>query len=134
MEFTADQIIGKTLIAKIPVKITRIADDNAPSIYNAQPGETIGIVQSFLLPGSNRKSLYWVFKDVNGRFYYVSHAPGRFNIESLQAEGALTLQQQQEMAAEKNKTLQQRIFAGIQNLALLGAGAYILATFIKTRK
>ena len=134
MEFTADQIIGKTLIAKIPVKITRVADDNANIIFTAEPGESIGVVQSYLLPGTNRKTLYWVFKDSNGRFYYTSHKPGKFNIEALQAEGALTLQQQQAAAEEKNKTLSQRIFASIQNLALIGAGAYIIANYFKSRK
>lgn len=134
MEFTADQIIGKTLIGRMPIKIVRVPDDSAPSVFTTNTGDSIGIVQSYLLPGTNRKNLYWVFRDSNNRPYYVSHSPGKFDISSLQSEGALTLQQQQDALIEKNKTLSQKIFASVQNIALLTAGAYIIGQFIRSKK
>ena len=134
MEFTADQIVGKTLVAKVPVKILRIPDDEAPAVYTAQPGETIVIVTSYSLPGAGRSAIYWTYEDNKGRQYYTQHKQGRYDVGALQAQGAVTLQQQQAEAAEKNKTLQQRIFASLQNFALLGAAVYLLGTFIKTRK
>ena len=132
-QFSADQIIGKSLIAKIPVKIYRIPTDGSPAVFTADVGENVGIVTSYLLPGSSRSALYWEFKDPNNRPYYAKHETGKFDIRSLQEQGALTLQQQQEQLQEKNRNLSDKIISGIKMIALIGAGAYVLGQFIKSR-
>lgn len=134
MEFRADQIIGKSLTAKIPVKIYRTPDDSAAPVYTVSPGENIGVVTSFLNPGPGRSGLYWVFKDQTGRNYYTRHAQGRYDITALQNQGAQSTAQELEAEAEKKKTVSDKIFASLNNFFLIGAGVYLLSTIIKTRK
>lgn len=134
MEFRADQIIGKSLTAKKAVSIYRTPDDSAAPVYTVNPGESVGIVTSYLNPGAGRSVLYWVFRDQTGRYYYTRHAQGRYDIASLQTQGAQTTAQQLEAEAEKNKSLTDKIFAGLQNYLLIGAAVYLLGTMIKSRK
>jgi hypothetical protein len=133
-EYTADQIIGKTLIAREPVRIYRTASDGATAVYTVSPGDPVGTVTSYLLPSGSRSSLFWTFQDNNARPYYTVHKIGRYDVSSLQQQGALTLAQQQQALEEKNKTLQARIFDSLRFFALLGAGAYIVANYFKSRK
>lgn len=134
MEFRADQIIGKSLTAKTPVKIYRAPDDNAPPVYTVNPGENIGVVTSYLNPGPGRSVLYWVYRDQTGRNYYTRHAQGRYDIDALQNQGAQSTAEELQAEAEKKKTLSDKIFASVNNFFLIGAAVYLLATVIKTRK
>lgn len=133
-EFTADQIIGKNLVAREPVRIYRSASDQAAAVYTVPTGGSVGTVTSYLMPSATRNNFFWVFQDSSGREYYTIHQPGRYDITSLQQQGALTLQQQQEELQEKTKTLQAKIFDTVKMLALYGAGAYIIASYLKSRK
>lgn len=133
-EYTADQIIGKTLIAREPVRIYRTASDGATAVYTVSPGDPVGTVTSYLLPSGSRSSLFWTYQDSQGRAYYTAHRVGRYDVSSLQQQGALTLAQQQAELQEKNKTLQARIFDSVRFIALLGAGAYIIANYFKSRR
>lgn len=133
-EYTADQIIGKSLVAREPVRIYRTPSDQAAAVYTVAAGNAVGTVVSYLMPTATRNNFFWVFQDSSGREYYTIHQPGRYDIKSLQEQGALTLEQQQQELAEKNKTLQARIFDSIKMIALLGAGAYVVANYFKSRK
>ena len=131
--FNAADIIGKTLVAKIQVPLLRLPNDDAPTVYTVSPGQSLGVVQSFLLPGTNRTNLYWQFKDQNNNFYYSEHLQGRYDIQELQDQGALTLQQQQAAATEANLTTGDKVFRLIKNALLLGAGVYLINTIIKKK-
>ena len=131
--FNADQIIGKTLVAKTQVPLLRLPNDDAQIVYNVSPGQSLGVVQSFLLPGPNRTNLYWQFKDANNRFYYSEHLQGRYDIQELQDQGALTLQQQQAAATEASLTTTDKVFRLIKNALLIGAGVYLVNTIIKKK-
>lgn len=131
--YSADQIIGKTLIAKKPIKLKRIASDTATVIYTVDPGQSVGKVESYLLPSANRSSLYWQFMDENNRAYYAEHAIGNFDVKSIAEQGALTVVEQAEAAAEENLTTGDKIFRLVKNLALIGAGAYLLNTIINKK-
>lgn len=130
--FSAADIIGKTLIAKQTIDIVRSASDNAPSVYEVKPGETIGVVQSFLLPNQNRNQLYWMFNDANGKPYYVEHGQGKFDIKTLSQQGVLTLQEKQEQAAAAAETTTDKIFRYTKNGFLIAAAAYVLNGFIQS--
>lgn len=131
--FNAADIIGKTLVAKSQVPLYRLPNDDAEIVYTVSPGQSLGVVQSFLLPGTNRTNLYWQFKDQNNNFYYSEHLQGRYDIQELQDQGALTLQQQQAAATEANLTTGDKIFRLIKNALLIGGGVYLINTIIKKK-
>lgn len=133
-EYTADQIVGKSLVARERVNIYRSTSDTASPVYTVAAGNSVGTVVSYLLPTGNRMNFFWVFRDSSGREYYTIHQPGRYDIKTLQEQGALTLEQQQQELAEKNKTLQAKIFDSIKMIAILGAGAYVVANYFKSRR
>jgi hypothetical protein len=131
--YSAEQIIGKTLIAKRPIDLVRIASDNAPVVYTVDPGQTIGKVQSYLLPSNNRSSLYWQFIDQNNKAYYAAHAVGNFDVKSIADQGALTVVEQAAAAAEAEMSTGDKVFRLVKNLAFIGAGAYLLNTIINKK-
>lgn len=131
--FNADQIIGKTLIAKSQVPLYRLPNDGAEVVFNVSPGQNLGIVYSYLSPGPNRTNLYWMFKDANNKFYYSEHKQGIYDVKELANQGALTLEQQQAAAIEANLTTGDKIFRLIKNTLLIGAGVYLVNTIIKKK-
>jgi hypothetical protein len=132
--FNINDIIDKTLVAKTSVDLYRFPDDDSPSVYTVLPGQSVGKVESYFLPGANRSSIYWQFKDANGKFYYSEHKQGRYDVKELQEQGSLTLQQQQEQLQEASLTTSDKIFRIIQQFLLIGSGVYLLNTIIKKQK
>jgi hypothetical protein len=131
--FNAGDVIGKTLIAKKNIPLVRQPADDAQVIYNVLPGQSVGNVDTFLLPNENRSSLYWSFKDANGKNYFAKHAVGNFDVKELQQQGLLTLQEQQAAEIEASLSTGDKIFRLIKNIALIGAGAYILKQVIQKK-
>lgn len=131
--FNAGNVIGKTLIAKKNIPLVRQPADDAQVIYTVAPGQSVGNVDTFLLPNESRNSLYWSFKDANGRNYYAKHAVGNFDVKELQQQGLLTLQEQQEQAIEASLSTGDKIFRLIKNIALIGAVAYLLKQVIQKK-
>ena len=129
--YQIDQIIDKTLVAKVPVQLYRQPNDNAAPVYIVPVGQSVGKVFSYLLPGNDRANIYWAFYDQNNKPYYAEHAVGKFDVKSLAGEGALTLQEQQASAVEANLTGGDKILRLIQQALLIGAGVYLLNTYIK---
>ena len=93
--YSAEQIIGKTLIARQNVAIKRLPTSAAPVVYTAKPGSYVGTVYSWVTEGPD---LYWQFYDSNGKAYYSLHRPGLYSIDSLQDQGALTVKEQTDQA------------------------------------
>lgn len=133
MEFNAGQIIGKTLVAVQPVDITRTPSDQAQTVFTTRTGQTVGVVYSYLSPGPNRQNLWWSFRDANGRPYYAEHRTGLFDVRSIQQQGVLTLEERKQKADEASKPVSTKIVDLVQRTILLGIGAYLLATLIKSR-
>ena len=131
--YPADQIIGKSLVAKEPVDIYRTASDNAASVYTVPAGTSVGIVYSYLLPGPGRASIYWQFLDNNGRSYFTSHQAGRYDVKSLKDQGALTLEEQQKIEQEKNLTGTDKLIRAGTNLILILSGAALLINYLKNK-
>ena len=131
--FNAADIVDKTLIAKVQIPVTRYADDDAPIIYTVNPGSSVGVVYSFLMPKANRTNLWWAFKDSNDKFYYTEHKTGIYDITALQQQGVLTAAQQQAAAADANLSTTDKVFKLVQKYLLIGAGVYLLNSIIKKK-
>ena len=94
--FNANEIIGKTLIAKTRVNVRIGPSTSYPILYTTKPGESVGVVTSYddkTSPGE----IWWSIQSdrkIPGSIYYydnaVQHAEGRFNIQSLRDQGAKT--------------------------------------------
>jgi hypothetical protein len=109
--YNAGSIIGKTLVAKRAVTAFNLPSDDASPVADYDPGDTIGVVTSYLEanPSAGRSDFYWQFMDYNGNYRYVPHHAGDFDIGSLQDQGILTTQQQEQAAAEANKSTIEKI-------------------------
>lgn len=133
--YSADEIIGKALYAKVPVQLKRLPEDSAKAVYTVAAGGKVGDVYSWLnfKPGV-RKNLYWMFYDENNKPYYVEHAEGRFNTEDLHEQGALTVKEQVEAERVKNLSLTDKIFSTLKVAGLGLAVVMIAKSFIENRK
>jgi hypothetical protein len=97
MQYSANQIIGKTLIAARPVQIKRTATDSAPAVFTVSAGNPVGVVFSYVAPGAGRSSIYWMFNDQYGRAYYAKHETGAFSLSALKNQGAITVKEETEL-------------------------------------
>lgn len=86
--YSVDDIVGKTLIAKKKVAIKRQPSDTAPTVYTVSPGETVGVVYSWV---SRDGSIWWMYYDTNKNPYYTRHEPGLYDVKALAAQGAVSL-------------------------------------------
>jgi hypothetical protein len=129
--YSAADIIGKTLIAKKSIGIKREPTDLASIIFTVQPGQSVGIVDSYynVIPG--RSVLYWGFKDANGRNYYAPHLEGYFDLTALKDQGVITTQEKTQLELQKNETTKSFIERNIKNIIIIAAAAYILKEPIK---
>jgi hypothetical protein len=130
MLYSADQIIGKTLIAAQNIELKRSAFDDSPTIYNVKPGQTVGVVDSYILPGPGRALLYWQFQDNKGSFYYAAHKAGMYSLTALTAQGTPTVVDQVRAEAKKDETTGDKIQKTVTLLALIAAGAYIVKNIV----
>lgn len=96
--YTADQIVGKTLIAKKNVALKREPRKSAETVFVVKPGITIGVVYSWVNADGG---IWWMYYDQNGKTYYTYHEPGAYDIKSLTAQGVESLEEVQE---DKEKT------------------------------
>jgi hypothetical protein len=101
--YSADALIGKTLIAAKPVPIKRLPMDSAPVVFTVAVGQPVGIVSSYVNPTEGRSRLYWMFRDKDGRYYYSEHVQGLYSLSALTDQGVLTTKQETEAAADANK-------------------------------
>ena len=101
--YSADQIIGKTLVARRNVELKRLPTDTAPAVYTVKPGQTVGVVYSYLLPKVGRSTLYWQFVDANGNYFYAAHKEGIFDIDIIKEQGGKTAEEKRKEEEEKKK-------------------------------
>jgi hypothetical protein len=131
--FNANEIIGKTLIAKKNLPIWKIPPSPSTGFAGVKwdgiqinKGKPAGVVYSYV-GGNGIDPLFWAFETpgVNigqiGSFFYVEHAEGIFDVKSLREQGVLTTQEIEEAEAEANKTGAEKLID-----ALKKGGKYIL--------
>lgn len=102
--FSADQVIGKTLVAKRPIPVKSGSFDNSPVVVTIPAGQSIGNVITWLSPGTNRSVLNWAV-NVNGQTRYVAHGEGLFDVRALEVQGSQTTEQifEEAKAAEEKE-------------------------------
>lgn len=120
--YSADEITGRTLVAKTPVPLTRSPYDGATTVHTVPAGSVVGVVDSYLMPKPGRSRLWWLFYDTNGTPYFAEHRQGRFSIDDLRNQGAMSVQEQIEQEQNDNETGKQ--FA--ERLVKWGVGIFAL--------
>ena len=101
--YNASEIIGKNLIAKKVIDLRRLPDLAAPIMYEVQPGDNVGVVESYI-NAKNNNPLFWQFKDNTGRFYYAEHKPGYYSEKVVRDQGAATTEEIKKEKEEEKKT------------------------------
>lgn len=76
MDYLASDYVGVTLIAEQSVKAKTFASDVAPDFDSFVSGDVVGKIYSWVLRGA---SVWWMFQNANGVFYYVKHETGSFS-------------------------------------------------------
>lgn len=138
--FNAGQIVGQYLIAKAKVLVYDSPWDNAQLIGSYAPGQTVGLVDSWLdaNPANGRSHLFWQFIGQYGSYYYAPHFIGEFDVQALADAGALTTGQQTQAAIDASKTDLQKFFDSIQTYIpwIVGGalGIALIGTVLKNKK
>lgn len=100
--YSADQIIGKNLVAKRSVALKRLPQASAATIYTVAPGNNVGTVYSYV-GGREGQPLWWQFLDAKGRYYYALHDSAAFSLDVIRDQGAMSEAEQAKEQAEKKK-------------------------------
>lgn len=124
-QYSAADIVGKSLIAKTTVPLKRIPADNAPVIYTVAPGQGVGVVNSWIDPGTNNKRLYWAFKDNTGKSFYAEHLEGRYSIGALTNQGVQTTVEKEEEKEKANEGFLSWLERNVKTIGVLAAAAVL---------
>ena len=128
-EITADKIIGKTLFAK--KNLTRL-NSSLVKFGTITAGSPIGQVYSYIQRGGN---VYWQFIDFNNKPYFILHTPDSFKFTGDVKQAVEKQKQEIENIQKKEKGSIPFYIEKYGKLILLyGIGAYLIATYIKSRK
>lgn len=128
-ETTADKLIGKTLFAK--KDLTKL-NSNFVKIGTIVAGSPVGQVYSYIQRGGK---VYWQFIDFNNKPYYVLHTADSFKFSGDVKQAIEEKKQEIEKQEKQEKGAVQFYFEKYGKVILLyGIGAYLIATYIKSRK
>lgn len=125
--YSADQIVGKTLIAKKNVSIYREPSKSAKVIYVAKPGITVGTVYSWV---NGQGGLWWQYIDQNGVAYYTFHEPGMYDVAALNAQGTTSLETQQEQQAAADNPVNYYLNKFLKPALFIFGGYYVIRAVI----
>ena len=128
-EITADKIIGKTLFAK--KDLTRL-NSSLVKIGTIVAGSPVGQVYSYIQRGGK---VYWQFIDFNNKPYFVLHTPDSFKFSGDVKQAIEEKKKEVEKIAKEEKGSVAFYIEKYGKVILLyGVGAYLIATYIKSRK
>jgi hypothetical protein len=128
-ETTADKLIGKTLFAK---KDLNRLNSNFVKIGTIVAGSPVGQVYSYIQRGGR---VYWQFIDFNNKPYYVLHTADSFKFSGDVKQAIEEKKQEIEKLAKETKGSVPFYIEKYGKLILIyGIGAYLIATYIKSRK
>jgi hypothetical protein len=128
-EITADKIIGKTLFAK--KNLDRL-NSSLVKIGTIVAGSPVGQVYSYIQRGGK---VYWQFIDFNNKPYFVLHTPDSFKF-SGDVKQAIEEKKQEIEKIEKEQKGSVPFYIEKYGkwILIYGIGAYLVATYIKSRK
>jgi hypothetical protein len=96
------------------------------------PGSPVGQVYSYIQRGGN---VYWQFIDFTNKPYYILHTPDSFKFSG---DVQQAVQEQKQQAENLQKEQKGSIPFYIEKygkwILIYGVGAYLVATYIKSRK
>lgn len=115
-------IVGKTLRAARSIPAQALPEDAATVIRYFEPGEILGVVDSYLDVRPGRTSVYWMFRPENQAPFYVAHREGRFDLAYLRSQGIRTIEEKEAAAKPLLERLGGRLVRGV-----LGLGALYIA-------
>jgi len=128
-EISADKIIGKTLFAK--KNLTRL-NSSLVKIGTIVAGSPVGEVYSWI---QRNGKLYWSFNDFSNKPYYVLHTPDSFkftgDVKQVIQENK---QEKENIQKEEKGSIPFYIEKYGKVILLYGVGAYLIATYLKSRK
>ena len=128
-EITADKIIGKTLFAK--KDLTRL-NSALVKIGTIVAGSPVGQVYSYIQRGGK---VYWQFIDFNNKPYFVLHTADSFKFTGDVKQAIQEKKQEIEKIEKQEKGSVPFYIEKYGKVILLyGVGAYLVATYIKSRK
>jgi hypothetical protein len=128
-EITADKIIGKTLFAK--KDLTRL-NSALVKIGTIVKGSPVGQVYSYIQRGGK---VYWQFIDFNNKPYFIEHTPDSFKFTGDVKQAVEQQKKEVEKIQKQEKGSVPFYIEKYGKLILLyGIGAYLIATYIKSRK
>lgn len=128
-EITADKIIGKTLFAK--KDLSRL-NSSFVKIGTIVAGSPVGQVYSYIQRGGK---VYWQFIDFNNKPYFVLHTPDSFKFSGDVKEAIEEKKQEVEKIEKEQKgSVPFYIEKYGKWILIYGVGAYLVATYIKSRK
>ena len=128
-EITADKIIGKTLFAK--KDLSRL-NSSLVKIGTIVAGSPVGQVYSYIQRGGK---VYWQFVDFNNKPYFVLHTPDSFKFSGDVKQAIEEKKQEIEKVAKEQKGSVPFYIEKYGKVILLyGVGAYLIATYLKSRK
>lgn len=132
--YSADQIIGKNLIAASLVPLKRLASQSSPTVFTVPVGSNVGTVFSYVI---REGKLWWMFYDENGRPYYSEQKTGYYNLAHLQDQGALTVKEETELQQQEQEgggswldNMFGKDFSGTAKTAIYLIGGAIALSFI----
>ena len=128
-EITADKIIGKTLFAK--KDLSRL-NSSLVKIGTIVAGSPVGQVYSYIQRGGK---VYWQFIDFNNKPYFVLHTSDSFKFSGDVKQAIEEKKQEIEKVAKEQKGSVPFYIEKYGKVILLyGVGAYLIATYLKSRK
>lgn len=128
-EITADKIIGKTLFAKKDLIRLNSALVKIGTIVAESP---VGQVYSYIQRGGK---VYWQFIDFNNKPYFVLHTPDSFKFSGDVKQAIEEKKQEVEKIEKEQKgSIPFYIEKYGKWILIYGVGAYLVATYIKSRK
>lgn len=130
--YSVNQIIGKTLIAKVETKLYSGAKGTPSVIGTVKAGQPLGIVWSYLRP-EQADGRSWLMFDSNGRFFFVPNEAATNT--GLKDQGALTLKdeikKEQQEEERRNDPVGYYLKKYGLPVLLIGGGIYLAATYGK---
>jgi hypothetical protein len=128
-EITADKIIGKTLFAKKDLNRLNSSLVKIGTIVKESP---VGQVYSYIQRGGK---VYWQFIDFNNKPYFVLHTPDSFKFTGDVKQAIQEKKQEIEKVEKQEKGSVPFYIEKYGKVILLyGVGAYLIATYLKSRK
>jgi hypothetical protein len=128
-EISADKIIGKTLFAK--KDLVRL-NSNLVKIGTIVKGSPVGQVYSYIQRGGN---VYWQFIDFNNKPYLILHTADSFKFTGDVKDAVQEQKKQSEKIEKQEKgSIPFYIEKYGKWVLIYGIGAYLVATYIKSRK